>query len=83
METTRVKYTINPKKKKKIEVGTLTWKRLVVKYYIMDEAFTDQIISDSLSLKVKDNKEKKVRKACKRVDNPAGMKGYIIVGNKT
>ena len=83
METTRVKYTINPETGRKIKVGTLTWKRLVAKYYMMDREFKDQVISDSQALKVKNNKEEKTRKARKRVVDPAGMKRYIIVGIKS
>ena len=79
METTRVKYTINPETGRKIKVGTLIWKRLVAKYYMFDGAFTDHIIPDSRVLKVKDDK---TCKACKRVVDPAGIKRYIIVGSK-
>ena len=82
METTRVKYTINPVTGQKIKVEILIWKQLAAKYYIIDGAFTDQVISESLALKVKDNKAGKERKARKRVVDPAGVKRCIIVGSK-
>ena len=84
MDTTRVKYTINLETRWKIKIETLTWKRLTTKYYIIDGAFTDQIISDSRTLKIKEEKEwktEKVPKICKRVDDSWGMKRYIIVGS--
>ena len=62
MDTTRVKFTINPEPRRKINVGTLIWKRLTTKYYMIDRAFTDHVIPYSWALKVKDGKE---RKACK------------------
>ena len=62
MDTTHVKYTINPETRRKIKVGTLTGKRLATKYYMIDRAFTDHVIPYSWALKVKDGKE---RKACK------------------
>ena len=49
---------------------------------MMDGAFADQVISDFLALKVKDNKEGKTCKAYKRVVDLAGVKRYIIVGSK-
>ena len=79
MGTTRVKYTINPETGRKIKVGTLTWKRLVTKYYMMDRVFTDQVIPGSRALNVKEDKACKARK---RVVDPAGMKRYIIVESK-
>ena len=79
MNTTRVKYTINPETGRKIKVGTLTWKRLTTKYYMMDGVFILQVIPDSRALKVKEDKE---CKACKRVDDPVGVKRYIIIGSK-
>ena len=85
MDTTRVKYTINPETGRKIKVGTLTWKRLAAKYYMIDGVFMDQVILDSRALKdkgSKEGKEHKARKACKRVVDQAGMKRYITVGSK-
>ena len=79
METTRVKYTINPETGRKIKVETLSWKQLAAMYYMMDEAFTDQVIPDSRAMHVKEDKAKKARK---RVVDPTGMKRYIIVGSK-
>ena len=61
MDTTRVKYTINPKTGQKIKVGILTWKQLAAKYYIIDREFTDQVIPDLRALKVKDGKAEKER----------------------
>ena len=46
MDTTRVKYTVNPETGQKIKVGTLIWKRLSAKYYMMDGEFKDQVIPD-------------------------------------
>ena len=43
----------------------------------------NQVISDSRTLKVKDDKKGKARKAHKRVVDPAGIKWYVIVGSKT
>ena len=80
MKTTRVKYTINPETGRKIKVGTLTWKRLATKYYMIDGAFMDHITPDSRVLKVKDDKTCKARK---RVVDPAGVKQYVVVGSKT
>ena len=80
MNTTRVKYTINPETGQKIKVGTLTWKRLATKYYMIDGAFIDQVISDSRAFTIKKDKE---RKACKQVVYPAGKKRYIIAGSKS
>ena len=77
METTRVKYTIDPETGRKIKVGTLTWKQLTTKYYMMNGAFTDHVTPDSRTLKVKEGK------ACKRIIDPAGVKTYIIVGSKS
>ena len=42
METTRVKYTINPVTGLKIKVGILIWKRLAAEYYMIEGTFTDQ-----------------------------------------
>ena len=74
METTRVKYTINPETGRKIKVGTLTWKRLAAKYYIIDGTFTDQVNNDLRSLMVKEDMEHKARKTYKLVIDPAGIK---------
>ena len=82
MDTTRVKYSINPETGRKIKVGTLTWKRLVAKYYIIDGTFTDQVNNDLRSLMVKDGKTHKARKTNKLVIDPAGIKWYIVVGRK-
>ena len=62
METTRIKYTINPETGRKTKVGTLTWKRLVAKYYIIDGTFIDQVNNDLRSLMVKEDMERKARK---------------------
>ena len=62
MDTTRVKYSINPETGRKIKVGTLTWKRLVAKYYIIDGTFIDQVNNDLRSLMVKEDMERKARK---------------------
>ena len=61
METTRVKYTINPETGRKIKVGTLSWKQLAAMYYMMDRAFMDQVIPDSRALNVKEDKAEKAR----------------------
>ena len=86
MDTTRIKFTINPETGRKIKVGTLSWKRLATKYYMMDGVFTNQVIPDSRALKVKGSKESKALKACKtrkRVVDPTGMKSNIVVGSKS
>ena len=51
--------------------------------YMLDGTFTDQVTPDSRALKVKDNKEGKKRKSHKRVDYPAAIRRYIIVGSKS
>ena len=76
MDTTRMMYTINHETGRKIKIGTLNWKPLAAKYYMINGAFTDQVIPDSRSLKVKEGK------ARKWVIYPAGIKRYIIVGSK-
>ena len=57
---------------------------------MMDGEFKDQVIPDWWALKVKENKAPKEgnahreRKACKerkRVDDPADVKRYIVVGS--
>ena len=50
---------------------------------MLDGTFTDQVTPDSRALKVKDNKEGKKRKSHKRVDYPAAIRRYIIVGSKS
>ena len=62
MDTTRVMYTINPQTRRKIKIGTQTWKRLAAKYYMIDGAFTEQVILNSRALKAKDGKEHKEHK---------------------
>ena len=41
MDSYRDEYTINPETGWKIKIGKQTWKRLVVKYYMIDGKFTD------------------------------------------
>ena len=62
MDTTRDKYTINPQTRRKIKIGTQTWKRLAAKFFMIDRAFTDQVILNARALKVKDGKEHKEHK---------------------
>ena len=62
MDTIHIKYTINPETRRKIKVGTLIYRRMTVKYYLIDGAFTDQIIPDLRALKVKEDKAGKARK---------------------
>ena len=90
MEITCVKYTSNPETGRKVRVGTLSWKRLATKYYMIDRTFTDQVIPDSRALTVdrksafmvRDGKVRKASKAYKWVVHPAGIKRYIIEGSK-
>ena len=56
MDSHRVGYTINHETGKQIKIGGPTWKRFVVKYYMIGDTFTDQTMSDTrayLSRKVR------------------------------
>ena len=81
------KHTINPEIGKMIKVGSSMWMRLAAKYYMIGNQSTDQVIPyprDYTASKL--NKASKVKvNRCpgKRVANPAGVKRFIVVGNKT
>ena len=47
MSSHRDEYTINPETGKQIKIGKSTWKRLVAKYYMIGDTFTDQTIPDT------------------------------------
>ena len=90
MDSHRDQYTINHETGQKIKIGTLTWKRLAAKYYMIDGKFTDQTIPDSrayLSNKVFgltiNEKGKKHAIQRKRAIDPKGEHKYLIVGSKT
>ena len=94
MDSHRDQYTINHETGQKIKIGTLTWKRLAAKYYMIDGKFTDQTIPDSrayLSNKVWDENTGSMKAARKpkhdthrkRVSDPKGEHKYMIVGSMT
>ena len=47
MDSQRVGYTINPETGEQIKIGGPTWKRLVAKYYMIGDTFTDQTMPDT------------------------------------
>ena len=70
-------------------MGTLTWKRLATKYYMIDRKFTDQLISGSRAyvsnkmLGMKAANKPKHTTLRKRVGDSKGERKYLIVGSKT
>ena len=88
MDTYRDEYTINPETGRKIKIGTQTWKRLAIKYYMIDRKFTDQLVSDSRAyvsnkvLEMKAANKPKHTTLRKRVGDSKGERKYLIVRSK-
>ena len=88
MDSQRVGYTINPETGKQIKIGRPTWKRLVAKYYMIGDTFTDQTIYDSraylsnkiFGMKLSTPKAQVTRR--KRVTDLTNEKKYVYVGSK-
>ena len=93
MDTHRDKYTINSETERKIKICTPTWKRLAVKYYMIDGTFTDQLIPDSRAYVTNNVWDENTRSMIvarkpkhttprKRVGDSKGEHKYLIVGSK-
>ena len=91
MNTYRDEYTINIETRRKIKIGSPTWKRLAARYNMIEGKFIYQPIPDSrayLSNKVpgvtihEEARKSKHASPRKRVDDLKGELKYLVVGSK-